>query len=154
VPRSPNPKDPALGLDAMHALLNPETGRCAMVGEKWLREGPLGQAKSATGHNSHWLVREEAPSNADLVAAWRAGSERGRVSRGHDRERALKALLEGDDWLVVRAAASLGVADLVALRAGSRPRVIEVKSTSGGPYERFQPVERGAPVARREAGRR
>jgi Holliday junction resolvase len=64
------------------------------------------------------------------------------VSRGHDRERALKALLEGDDWLVVRAAASLGVADLVALRAGSRPRVIEVKSTSGGPYERFQPVER------------
>jgi hypothetical protein len=71
VPRSPNPKDPALGLDAMHALLNPETGRCAMVSEKWLCEGPLGQAKSATGHNSHWLVREEAPSNADLVAAWR-----------------------------------------------------------------------------------
>lgn len=64
------------------------------------------------------------------------------MSRGHDRERALKALLEGEDWLVVRAAASLGVADLVALRDGSRPRVIEVKSTSGGPYERFQPAER------------
>jgi Holliday junction resolvase len=64
------------------------------------------------------------------------------MSRGHDRERRVKALLESEDWLVVRAAASLGVADLVALRAGSRPRVIEVKSTAGGPYERFQPADR------------
>lgn len=65
-----------------------------------------------------------------------------RVSRGHDRERAVKALLEDEDWYVTRAAGSLGDADLVALRAGSRPRLIEVKSTAGGPYERFSPKER------------
>jgi Holliday junction resolvase len=64
------------------------------------------------------------------------------VSRGHDRERAVKALLEADDWFVVRAAASLGDADLVALKAGQPPRLIEVKSTAGGPYERFGPRER------------
>lgn len=71
MPRAPNPKDPQLGLDAMHALLNPETGRRAMVSEKWLSEGPLSLLTSATGHNSHWLVGEEAPSDADLVTAWR-----------------------------------------------------------------------------------
>lgn len=54
----------------------------------------------------------------------------------------MKALLEQDDWLVIRAAGSLGYVDLVALRAGSRPRVIEVKSTAGGPYERFGPSDR------------
>lgn len=64
------------------------------------------------------------------------------MSRGHDRERAVKALLEAEDWFVVRAAGSLGDADLVALREGSRPRIIEVKSTAGGPYERFVPAER------------
>jgi Holliday junction resolvase len=64
------------------------------------------------------------------------------MSRGHNRERQVKALLEGEDWLVVRAAGSLGCADLVALRDGSRPRIVEVKSTAGGPYERFQPAER------------
>lgn len=57
------------------------------------------------------------------------------MSRDAQRERAVR------DWLVVRAAGSLGV-DLVALRAGERPRLIEVKSTRGGPYERFGPADR------------
>jgi Holliday junction resolvase len=64
------------------------------------------------------------------------------MSRGHDRERAVKAILEGEDWFVARAAGSLGDADLVALRAGSRSRLVEVKSTAGGPYERFGPADR------------
>ena len=62
--------------------------------------------------------------------------------RGHDRERAVKALLEADDWFVTRAAGSLGDADLVALRVGDRPRLIEVKSTARGPYHGFGPKAR------------
>jgi Holliday junction resolvase len=64
------------------------------------------------------------------------------MSRGHNRERAVKLLLEQDDWVVIRTAGSLGVADLVALKAGKQPRLIEVKSTAGGPYERFSPKDR------------
>lgn len=63
------------------------------------------------------------------------------MSRGHDRERAVKRLLEEDGWLVVRAAGSLGY-DLVALKLDHTPRVIEVKSTAKSPYERFGPAER------------
>lgn len=63
-------------------------------------------------------------------------------SRGHDRERAVRLILEQDDWFVARAAGSLGDADLVALKAGRYPRLIEVKSTAGGPYERFGPKRR------------
>ena len=66
------------------------------------------------------------------------------MSRGHNRERAVKAHLEGEDWWVARAAGSLGDADLVALKDGKRPRLVEVKSTAGGPYERFGPSERAA----------
>lgn len=64
------------------------------------------------------------------------------MSRGHDRERAVKRLLEEDDYWVTRAAGSLGDADLVALKAGKAARLVEVKSTAGGPYERFGPKER------------
>jgi hypothetical protein len=58
--------------------------------------------------------------------------------RGHNRER----LLEDEDWFVTRAAGSLGDADLVALKVGHTPRIIEVKSTAGGPYEHFRPKDR------------
>lgn len=64
------------------------------------------------------------------------------MSRGHNRERQVKAKLEAEDWWVVRAAGSLGDADLVALRVGDPPRLIEVKSTAGGPYEHFGPADR------------
>lgn len=65
------------------------------------------------------------------------------MSRGHDRERAVKAVLEGQDWWVARAAGSLGDADLVALKDGYRPRLIEVKSTLA-PYSHFGPRDRAA----------
>ena len=64
------------------------------------------------------------------------------ANRGHDRERAVLTVLRNDGWFAMRAPASLGSVDVVALRAGSRPRVVEVKSTAGGPYERFQPKDR------------
>jgi len=66
------------------------------------------------------------------------------VSRGHNRERDVRKLLREDGWLVIRAAGSLGTGDLVALKAGMTPRLVEVKSTAGGPYERFGPAERRA----------
>lgn len=64
------------------------------------------------------------------------------MSRGHDRERAVKRLLEAEDYWVARAAGSLGDADLVALKDGKRPLMIEVKSSAAGPYEHFRPKDR------------
>lgn len=64
------------------------------------------------------------------------------VSRGHGRERELVKLLRADGWFAMRAPASLGVVDVLAMRLGDRPRMIEVKSTLGGPYEHFGPADR------------
>jgi Holliday junction resolvase len=72
------------------------------------------------------------------------------MSRGHDRERQVKRLLEEDDWFVARAAGSLGDVDLVALKDGKVPRLIEVKSTAQGPYERFGPKDRADLLAAAE----
>jgi Holliday junction resolvase len=66
------------------------------------------------------------------------------MSRGHDRERAVKARLQEDDWVVIRAAGSLGGIDLVALKPGHRPLLVEVKSTVNGPFDHFRPEERMA----------
>jgi Holliday junction resolvase len=70
-------------------------------------------------------------------------------SRGHDRERELVKQLGGEGWLAFRAPASLGVADVVAMRRvdvppglASEVRLFEVKSTAGGPWERFGPSSR------------
>jgi Holliday junction resolvase len=62
--------------------------------------------------------------------------------RGIDRERKVRDKLASEDWLAFRAPASLGCADVIALRDGSRPRLIEVKSTAQGPYEHFGPTSR------------
>lgn len=50
--------------------------------------------------------------------------------------------LRDRDWFAMRAPASLGVADVVALKDGQRSRLVEVKSTAGGPYEHFRPEDR------------
>ena len=63
-------------------------------------------------------------------------------ARGIQRERAVRDLLRDQDWIAFRAPASLGVADVVALKAGRTPMLIECKSTAGGPYERFRPADR------------
>ena len=61
---------------------------------------------------------------------------------GHHRERQLKKRIEADGWFVIRAPASLGVADLVALKLGHQPRMIEVKATARGPFAGFPPADR------------
>lgn len=77
------------------------------------------------------------------------------MSRGHDRERAVKRQLEAEDWWVARAAGSLGDADLIALKDGRPPLLVEVKSTAQGPWERFGPADRDAlRLAARIAGAR
>lgn len=74
---------------------------------------------------------------------------RGRVSkadskRGIQRERDMVNLLRGEDYFAIRAPASLGCADVVALKRGQRPRLIEMKSTTAGPYAGFGPADRKA----------
>jgi Holliday junction resolvase len=64
------------------------------------------------------------------------------MSRGIKRERAVRVWLQERGWWVGRVAGSLGEADLIALKKGRRPRLVEVKSTAGGPYEHFQPEQR------------
>jgi Holliday junction resolvase len=66
------------------------------------------------------------------------------AQRGIQRERQLRLALERDGWWTMRAAGSLGCCDIVALKTGVVPQFIEVKSTAGGPYERFGPAKRQA----------
>jgi Holliday junction resolvase len=75
------------------------------------------------------------------------------VSRGHDRERAVRRLLENDGWWVSRAAGSLGDADVIALKTAFPPRLVEVKSTAKSAYEHFGPGDRARlQLAARKAG--
>jgi Holliday junction resolvase len=62
--------------------------------------------------------------------------------RGIARERKVRDVLAKDDWLAFRSPASLGCADVIALKDGHRPRFVEVKATAGGPYEHFRPPDR------------
>lgn len=61
---------------------------------------------------------------------------------GTRRERQVRDLLAKQDWVAFRAPASLGCADVIALRDGSRPRLIECKGTERGPYHGFPPAAR------------
>jgi Holliday junction resolvase len=75
------------------------------------------------------------------------------VSRGHDRERAVGRLLAGEGWWVTRAAGSFGDADIVGLKAGFPPRLVEVKSTAAGAFHSFGPRDRSElRAAARKAG--
>jgi len=63
-------------------------------------------------------------------------------ARGDYLERQVKSALVAHRWTVIRAAGSLGVADLVALRTGNTPLLISVKI--GGlppPHERAELLE-------------
>jgi Holliday junction resolvase len=58
-----------------------------------------------------------------------------------------KALLLEDGWMVTKAGGSLGAADLVALKAGERPLLVQVKATAAGPFSGFGPSERAELLA-------
>ena len=62
--------------------------------------------------------------------------------RGIQRERDLVNLLRQNDYFALRAPASLGVADVVALKDGRRPIMVEVKSTSRSAFAGFPPADR------------
>jgi Holliday junction resolvase len=52
--------------------------------------------------------------------------------------------LRAEGWVVYRAAGSHGYADLVALRAGDIPMLVQVKTDVKGPFDHFRPEERRA----------
>lgn len=67
--------------------------------------------------------------------------------KGGKKERQSKALFERDGWHVTKAGGSLGAADLVCLKDGERPMLVQVKATSRGPFDGFGPGERGELLA-------
>jgi Holliday junction resolvase len=69
---------------------------------------------------------------------------------GHNRERQVLRKLQDEGWYVLRAAGSLGVADLIALHKGREPRMIEVKATKAGPFAGFGPADRADLIAAAE----
>lgn len=78
---------------------------------------------------------------------------RGDTRRGIQRERQMAEVIGESGWWVLRAAGSLGVADLVCLKAGHRPMMLEIKSNSGSPFAGFGPDKRAALLAAaRQAG--
>jgi Holliday junction resolvase len=60
---------------------------------------------------------------------------------GRARERQVADKLRAQGWIVVKGT-TYGTADLVALKDGEKPRLIEVKSTVGGPFHSFGPSDR------------
>lgn len=60
--------------------------------------------------------------------------------RGRSRELRVADELRREGWVAYRLA--WGQADVGALKAGHRPLLVQVKSTAGGPYERFGPRAR------------
>lgn len=69
---------------------------------------------------------------------------RGRA-RGNRAENTVAAELRADGWVVASMRTASGGGDLMATKAGGRGawvRLVEVKTTAGGPYERFGPAER------------
>ena len=64
------------------------------------------------------------------------------MSRGIQRERDLCKRLREEGWWALRAPASLGDVDVVALKNGHVPRFFEVKSTKAGPFHSFGPQDR------------
>lgn len=61
---------------------------------------------------------------------------------GAAKEREVAERLEGEGWLVIRTAGSLGEADLVCLKAGQRPMLIQVKGGDGNTFRAFGPAAR------------
>ena len=61
---------------------------------------------------------------------------------GTDRERKVLCRLQDQDWFCIRTPGSKGAMDIVALRDGSRPRLIQVKGDAAGPFASFGPAAR------------
>lgn len=62
--------------------------------------------------------------------------------KGAVRERQVAERYEANGWVVYRSAGSHGPADLVALKAGVMPELVQVKATKAGPWSGFGPADR------------
>ena len=73
------------------------------------------------------------------------------MSRGIQRERQVRRLLETEGYWTSRAAGSFGDADVIALRArgggGCDAMLVEVKSDVAGPFAHFGPAARAELIA-------
>src|SRR5262245_23743723 len=65
-------------------------------------------------------------------------------SRGSGRERQVRDMALAYGWVVYRAAGSHGNADLIALKRGFVPLLIQVKTDVVGPWGHFGPEDRFA----------
>lgn len=63
--------------------------------------------------------------------------------RGYQRERDLVRILRDEGFVALRAPASQGVFDVIAVKAG-RIRLIEVKSTTRSAFSGWPPADRAA----------
>jgi len=68
----------------------------------------------------------------------------GASRRGIQRERDLVNWFRENDWFSMRAPASLGSVDVIAMKRGERTRFCEVKSTTAGAFHSFGPKDREA----------
>lgn len=75
---------------------------------------------------------------------------RGKAAGTRVEHKVLK-VLRGAGWFCFRTPASLGVCDIVALRAGHRPRLLEVKSTTRSAFAGFPPTDRQELLAAAES---
>lgn len=66
---------------------------------------------------------------------------RGKAAGTRVEHKVLRVMREAG-WFCFRTPASLGVCDIVALRAGHRPRLLEVKSTTRSAFAGFPPADR------------
>jgi Holliday junction resolvase len=62
--------------------------------------------------------------------------------RGADRERQVVRLFRERGWSATRSAGSHGPADVVCLREGYQPILVQVKTDTAGPWAHFGPQER------------
>ena len=69
---------------------------------------------------------------------------RARSQGGRNAEVDLMLLLEAEGWVCGSRRHIGGAGDILAVSVSQRTRLIEVKTTAGGPYERFGPADREA----------
>ena len=66
-----------------------------------------------------------------------------RQSRGAARERIVAEELRAEGWIVKGTGDAHGAIDLIALKRGERPRVLQIKgNVAGGPFMNFRQPER------------
>ena len=63
-------------------------------------------------------------------------------ARGAARERQVVELFQSRGWFAARSAGSHGPADVIALREGYQPLLVQVKTDVAGPYAHFGPSDR------------